>query len=94
MCSRRSTAVLLRRVTCDSHHGIRSRAEKLAVNKAHADVHNRLARLKEMAAAGHVPTHIKTLVDDIDKIEHAYSPVALKIVDLALNGQRDDGHSP
>ena len=65
-------------------------AEKLAVNKAHADVQDRLARLKEMAAAGHVPTHIKTLVDDIDKIEHAYSPVALKIVDLALNGQRDE----
>ncbi|MBL7090687.1 MAG: MCP four helix bundle domain-containing protein [Acidovorax sp.] len=65
-------------------------AEKLAVNKAHADVQDRLARLKEMAVAGHVPAHIKTLVDDIDKIEHAYSPVALKIVELALNGQRDE----
>lgn len=65
-------------------------AEKLAVSKAHADVQDRLARLKEMAVAGHVPAHIKALVDDIDKIEHAYSPVALKIVDLALNGQRDE----
>lgn len=65
-------------------------AEKLAVSKSHEDVQDRLAHLKEMAASAHVPAHIKALVDDIDRIEHAYSPVALKIVDLALSGQRDE----
>ncbi|MBX9834496.1 MAG: MCP four helix bundle domain-containing protein [Burkholderiaceae bacterium] len=65
-------------------------AEKLAVTAAHADVQGRLARLKGLADAAHVPAHIKALVADIDKIERAYSPVALKVVDLALNGQRDE----
>ena len=65
-------------------------AEKLAVTAAHADVQGRLARLKDLADAAHVPAHIKALVADIDKIERAYSLVALKVVDLALNGQRDE----
>lgn len=65
-------------------------AEKSAVAKAHADVQERLGKLKEMVAMGHVPANVKALVADMDKIEHAYSPVALKIVDLALAGQRDE----
>lgn len=65
-------------------------AEKSAVAKAHADVQERLGKLKEMVAMGHVPANVKALVDDMDKIEHAYSAVALKIVDLALAGQRDE----
>jgi hypothetical protein len=49
-------------------------AEKLAVSKAHADVQDRLARLKEMAVAGHVPAHIKALVDDTTR---SNTPTAL-----------------
>ncbi|KRB39370.1 MULTISPECIES: methyl-accepting chemotaxis protein [unclassified Acidovorax] len=64
--------------------------EKLAVAGAHADVQERLARLKDMVAAGHVPANIKALVDDIDRIEQSYGPVALQIVELALKGQRDE----
>ncbi len=65
-------------------------AAKLAVTQAHSDVQDRLARLKSLAAAAHVSPNIKALSDDIDRIERAYSPVALKIVELALNGQRDE----
>ncbi|MFN7154942.1 MAG: methyl-accepting chemotaxis protein [Acidovorax sp.] len=37
-------------------------AEKLAVTAAHADVQGRLARLKDLADAAHLPAHIKALV--------------------------------
>ncbi len=64
--------------------------EKAAVTKAQADVQERLGKLKELVAQGNVPANVKALVDDIDKIERAYSPVALKIVELALAGQREE----
>ncbi|MDD0817086.1 methyl-accepting chemotaxis protein [Curvibacter sp. HBC28] len=64
--------------------------EKAAVAKAHEQVQKNLAKLKEMVALPDVPAQAKALVDDISKIEQAYSPVALSIVQLALQNKRDE----
>ncbi|MFZ4289291.1 methyl-accepting chemotaxis protein [Variovorax sp. HJSM1_2] len=63
--------------------------EKAAVVEAHQDVQTRLAKLKEqMAQPGVLPAD-RQLVAEIDKVEAAYGPVALAIVDLALQQKRD-----
>ncbi len=64
--------------------------EKAAVTAAHKDVQASLARLNEMVAAGpNVSEQARKLVADIDKVEQAYGPVALAIVDLVLSGKRE-----
>ena len=64
--------------------------EKAAVLKAHGDVAEQLAKLKESVADGDVPQSSRAKVAEIDKIEAKYGPVAAHIVELALAGNRDD----
>ena len=63
--------------------------EKQIVLKAHADATQSLTRLKQLADAGKVPAEVQQMIDEIDRIEHVYAPVALDIVDLALNGKHE-----
>ncbi len=65
-------------------------AEKVAVTQAHEDVQTRLAKLKEMAQAPGVPEEVRARIGAIDQVEQAYSPIAVAIVKLALDGQRDE----
>ncbi|MDR6448830.1 methyl-accepting chemotaxis protein-1 (serine sensor receptor) [Paraburkholderia terricola] len=65
--------------------------EKAAVNQAHADVQARLKHLKEMIAnAGDANEAARALVADIDRVEAQYGPVALAIVDAALNKRHEE----
>ncbi len=64
--------------------------EKAAVVAAHSDVLARLAKLKEQMSQPGVTATDKQLVAEIDKIEGAYGPVALAIVDLALQQKREE----
>jgi methyl-accepting chemotaxis protein-1 (serine sensor receptor) len=64
-------------------------AEKAAVTKAHEDVQTRLAALKQAAQAPDVSEQARKLIGDIDRIEQDYGKVALGIVQLALDQQRD-----
>ncbi|APW37570.1 methyl-accepting chemotaxis protein [Rhodoferax koreense] len=69
-------------------------SEKAAVLAAHKDVQARLAQLEGMIATGaDVSDQARTLVADIGKVEQAYGPVALAIVDLALSGRREQAIS-
>ncbi|MFZ4285629.1 methyl-accepting chemotaxis protein [Variovorax sp. HJSM1_2] len=63
--------------------------EKTLVTQAHQDVVAHLSKLKEMVTAPDASDKARSLVADIDKIEQSYGPVALAIVNLALNGQKD-----
>lgn len=68
--------------------------EKAAVLKAHEDVKERLGKFKDMIAkADDASDKARALVADIDGIETRYGPVALAIVDLAVNGKRDEAVS-
>ena len=65
--------------------------EKANVTKAHANVLATLARLKDLAAkASDMSPRAKGLIDQIEKIEGQYGPVALAIVDLTLKGKKDE----
>ena len=64
-------------------------AEKAAVTKAHGEVQSHLAKLKGMAASGaDVSDKARALIGEIDKVEQAYGPVALAIVNQALTGKK------
>ena len=63
-------------------------AEKENVNRAHAEVQERLKRLNELAKAPGVSQKGRELIAEIDRIESLYSPVALHIVQLALAGDK------
>ena len=63
--------------------------ERQTVAKAHADATDSLAKLQEMANVADVPEQVRQMIADMARIEKAYAPVALNIVDLALKGQRD-----
>jgi methyl-accepting chemotaxis protein len=66
-------------------------AEKVVVGRAHKDVQDRLADLNRMVMTGaNVSAEARRLVGEIDKIEKAYGPVALAIVDLVLKQQREE----
>jgi len=72
-----------------------TRPEDLAIEKsnvlqAHKDVTQRMAKLKEMAKAADVADEARRLIAEIDKIEQSYAPVAMGIVELALNNKRED----
>lgn len=69
-------------------------AEKLAVNQAHQKVTASMAKLKGLIAktAG-VTEHERTLFEAIERVEAAYGPVALNIVELALADKRDEAVS-
>ena len=64
--------------------------EKSAVIRAHEVIQKDLAKLKEMVAGKEVPSTVKALVGEIEKVEQAYGPVALAIVKLAAQGKRDE----
>jgi len=66
-------------------------AERVVATKAHEDLHASLKSLKDaVAAAADVTERDRTLVAAIDKIETAYTPVALAIVKLAMDGKHDE----
>jgi methyl-accepting chemotaxis protein-1 (serine sensor receptor) len=65
--------------------------EKALVTKAHEDVQQHLNQLKKLIADAPDSTDkARTLIGEMDKIESAYSPVALAIVNLALNKKHDE----
>jgi methyl-accepting chemotaxis protein len=64
--------------------------EKSAVIRAHEVIQKDLAKLKKMVAGKEVPSTVKALVGEIEKVEQAYGPVALAIVQLAAQGKRDE----
>jgi len=65
--------------------------EKAAALQAEADVETRLGKLNDMVAStGNVTEKARTQIAEINRIETAYRPVALGIVDLALAGKRDE----
>ena len=64
--------------------------EKAVAVKAHEEVQKNLALLKSMVAGNDIPQNVKSLVADIDKIEHSYTPIALAIVDLGSNNKREE----
>ena len=66
-------------------------AEKAAVTQAHADVQSRLGELARMIEqAADASQKARDLVAEMQQVEKAYGPVALAIVDLALNDRRDE----
>ncbi|MGH6646647.1 methyl-accepting chemotaxis protein [Aquabacterium sp.] len=64
--------------------------EKVLVNQAHEDVKANLDKLNKMVDRSDVPQKVRDLVQEIDRVEQAYGPVALSIVNLALNKQHDE----
>jgi methyl-accepting chemotaxis protein len=64
-------------------------AELAIVEKAHADATQALTELERLAAKPKVPERARSMIAEIVRVERAYSPVALEIVDLAMKGQRD-----
>jgi len=64
--------------------------EKAQVLQAHEDVKTHLALLNKMADGADVSQKARDLIHEIASIEQTYSPVALSIVNLALNNQRDE----
>jgi methyl-accepting chemotaxis protein-1 (serine sensor receptor) len=63
-------------------------SEKAAVAAAHRDVDRHLAELRQRVQGADVAPEARQLVADIAQIEQAYGPVALAIVELALQGGR------
>lgn len=64
--------------------------EKERVTTAHRETTERMTKLKEMMKAPDVPEEARRFVAEMDKIEQAYGPVALDIVEKALGGKRDE----
>lgn len=64
--------------------------EKAVVTKAHADVGTHLTKLRKLAELPGTSEEAKKMVAEIADIEHAYSPVALSIVEMALSGKREE----
>ncbi len=65
-------------------------ALKALAVKAHEDVEQSLSRLNKMVAdVGNLPESVRNRVAAIGRIEAAYAPVALGIVDLASKGERE-----
>jgi methyl-accepting chemotaxis protein len=68
-------------------------AEKAAVTQAHEDVENRLRQLKQLSSMADVSEQTRTLVAGIERIEGQYGPVALAIVQAALNNHHEEAAS-
>ena len=65
--------------------------EKAAVGRAHKDMKDLIARLKQaIDGAADVTAEERRLVAEIERIEESYGPVALAIVGMALEGRRDE----
>lgn len=63
--------------------------EKETVTKANKDVGTYLTRLKKLSQDSSTPQEEHQLIQKIEEIEKQYETVALDIVQLALNNQRD-----
>ncbi len=61
--------------------------EKAIVIDAHREVSDSLNQLKRLGQAPEVSEQARGMIAEIGRIEQAYAPVALNIVDLALKGQ-------
>jgi methyl-accepting chemotaxis protein-1 (serine sensor receptor) len=64
--------------------------EKEVVTKAHADVVSNLSKLKKLAEDPSTSDEARRMIAEIDRIEQAYAPVALGIVQLALDKKKDE----
>ena len=64
-------------------------AEKASATQANHDAINALARLEAAASKPGVPPEAKALIAEIAKLESTYEPIALNIVALGFQGQRD-----
>ncbi|MDR3368666.1 methyl-accepting chemotaxis protein [Rhodoferax sp.] len=64
--------------------------EKEVETKAQAAVKTNLAKLNQLAQVPGVPEEVRHLIAEIDKVETAYEPVAIGIVDLALNNKKEE----
>ncbi len=65
-------------------------AIKAEVTKAHEDVQKRMERLTQMVADPSVPEEARRMVTRMKDVESRYAPVALGIMQLALDGKRDE----
>ena len=63
--------------------------EKTMVFKAHAEVGENLTRLNNMVKEPDASQEARAMVDEITAIEKRYAPVALSIVEMALNNQKE-----
>ena len=65
--------------------------EKAAVTRAHEDMQQSLAKLKQaLGKATDLSDRDRALVGEMERVEAQYGPVALAIVGMALNDRRDD----
>jgi len=65
--------------------------EKAEVVRAHQRVGQSILQLRSMVDADPaVPSEVRAVVGEMEKVEAAYAPVALAIVELAMSGQRDE----
>ena len=65
--------------------------ERALVTKAHEDVQQHLSKLKKLIAdAPDATDKARSLIAEMDRIESTYSPVALAIVNLAMNKKHDE----
>ena len=63
--------------------------ERRHVLQAHADVVKNMQHLLQLAQAPGVSDEVRAVINKIDSIEKRYSPVALAIVDLALQKKNE-----
>src|ERR1700761_1080335 len=65
--------------------------EKADVLRAHEDVQSNLKKLNDLISAGTDTSEKgRALIAEISRVEALYGPVATDIVNLALNGKRDE----
>ena len=64
--------------------------EEKIVRQAHADVEKNLNTLVALGKEKSVSAEARRMIDKIAGVEHAYAPVALAIVELALHDQKDE----
>lgn len=63
--------------------------EKAAVERAAGDVRKYLAELQELAGKPGVNAEVRVMVDNIARIESQYEPVAMAILGMVLDNQRE-----
>lgn len=63
--------------------------EKAAVAKAHTEVGENLKKLNTLIENSDASPEARKMVEEITAIEKQYSPVALSIVEMALNNQKE-----
>ncbi|WP_042424781.1 methyl-accepting chemotaxis protein [Comamonas granuli] len=64
--------------------------EKASAESAHAEATRALAQLVALAQDPGVTAEMRRMIEEIAQVEQRYAPVALRIVALAAQGQRDE----